>query len=82
MEALGYQVGWDNGLNGVRVTGKNQQWLIPKGNKDSTINGVIQSLEHELLAKNNTIFISPIDLRNLGIEVFIQDETVILIKKK
>ncbi|MDO7786710.1 S41 family peptidase [Desulforamulus aquiferis] len=82
LEALGYQVGWDNGLNGVRVTGKNQQWLIPKGNKDSTINGVIQSLEHELLAKNNTIFISPIDLRNLGIEVFIQDETVILIKKK
>lgn len=81
LESLGYQVKWDSTLNGVIVTGDNLHWQLIGSNRNSNLNGVAKTLQQDLLMSNNTSYILAQDLESLGIQVFVQDNTVILIKK-
>ncbi|GAB6181164.1 hypothetical protein JCM14036_24830 [Desulfotomaculum defluvii] len=75
MEALGYQVHWEN--NRILVTGKNSIWKLPTDGGNSILNGQ-SKITRPLLKKDNTTYISLKDLTLLGCEILVQGNEVVI----
>lgn len=81
LEALGYEVQWEGQLESVRVTGNGHNWLIPMRHTGSTLNGTVSQLHHPILNKGSITYMDPKDLKNLGTDVSLQDNVVVISKK-
>ncbi|CCO07280.1 S41 family peptidase [Desulforamulus hydrothermalis] len=81
LEALGYQVAYDGRSQTVKVTGKQQVWLLPTKKTNSLLNGLTKQLHLPLREKNNTVYISAKDLMYLGLQVTVQENKVTVSSK-
>ncbi|MEG6522381.1 S41 family peptidase [Desulfotomaculum sp. 1211_IL3151] len=75
MEALGYQVHWEN--NGIVVTGSNLTWQLPTNGGKSMLNGQPKSTQ-PLFKKDTSTYLSLKDLSLLECQVQVQGDEIVI----